>query len=105
MASAGKLWTVWTSAAPGSTNTRVSGAVARLVWTSSGVMASPAEVGGPRVIRSRSFVVKPMTVDVAVLEVGSSEDGFLVFRDAATERVTVLYKRRDGNLSLIEPEA
>jgi putative sigma-54 modulation protein len=40
-----------------------------------------------------------------VLEVGSSDDGLLVFRDAATERVNVLYRRKDGNLGLIEPEA
>jgi putative sigma-54 modulation protein len=46
-----------------------------------------------------------MTVDEAVLEVGASDDGFLVFRDAATERVNVLYRRKDGNLGLIEPEA
>jgi putative sigma-54 modulation protein len=80
-------------------------APSRAVALWSGVMASPAEAGGPRVIRSRRFVVKPMTVDEAVLEVGASEDGFLVFRDAATERVNVLYKRKDGNLGLIEPEA
>ena len=66
--------------------------------------ASRAE-GGPRVIRSRGFLAKPMTVDEAVLEVGGSDDGFLVFRDAATERVSVLYRRKDGNLGLIEPEA
>jgi len=60
---------------------------------------------GPRVIRSRRFPVKPMTLDEAALEVGSSAEGFLVFRDAATERVSVLYRRRDGNLGLIEPEA
>jgi putative sigma-54 modulation protein len=77
----------------------------RAVALWSGVMAAPAESGGPRVIRSRRFVVKPMTVDEAVLQVGGSEDGFLVFRDAATERVSVLYKMRDGNLGLIEPEA
>lgn len=59
----------------------------------------------PRVIRSRRFVVKPMTVDEAVLEVGQSREGLVVFRDATTERVTVLYKRKDGNLGLIEPEA
>jgi putative sigma-54 modulation protein len=60
---------------------------------------------GPRVIRSRRFPVKPMTLDEAALEVGSRDEGFLVFRDAATERVSVLYKRKDGNLGLIEPEA
>jgi ribosome hibernation promoting factor len=66
---------------------------------------APRTEGGPRVIRSRGFLVKPMTVDEAVLEVGGSGDGFLVFRDAATERVSVLYRRKDGNLGLIEPEA
>jgi putative sigma-54 modulation protein len=64
----------------------------------------PAEPG-PRVIRSRRFPVKPMTLDEAALEVTQSPEGFLVFRDAATERVNVLYKRKDGNLGLIEPEA
>ncbi len=78
---------------------------ATALW--SGVLAAGASSGErtPRVIRSRRFHVKPMTVDEAVLEVGSSDDGFLVFRDAATERVNVLYKRKDGNLGLIEPEA
>ena len=80
-------------------------APSRTVALWSGVMASPAEAGGPRLIRSRRFVVKPMTVDEAMLQVGGSEDGFLVFRDIATERVNVLYKRKDGNLGLIEPEA
>jgi putative sigma-54 modulation protein len=46
-----------------------------------------------------------MTVEEAALEVTSGDDGFVVFRDAATERVHVLYKRKDGNLGLIEPEA
>ena len=49
--------------------------------------------------------MKPMTVEEAALEVGASADGFLVFRDASTERVSVLYQRKDGNLGLIEPEA
>ncbi len=59
----------------------------------------------PRVIRSRGFPVKPMTLDEAALQVASTAEGFLVFRDAATERVSVLYLRKDGNLGLIEPEA
>ena len=61
--------------------------------------------GLPRIIRSRRFVPKPMTVEEAMLEVNTSDDGFLVFRDAATERMNVLYRRKDGNLGLIEPEA
>jgi putative sigma-54 modulation protein len=72
----------------------------------SGVMGLGAsDNGAQRVIRSRRFLVKPMSVDEAIREVGSSEDGLLVFRDAATSRVSVLYTRKDGNLGLIEPEA
>lgn len=58
----------------------------------------------PRVVRIRRFPAKPMTVDEAAIEVLGREDGFLVFRDARTERVSVLYRRKDGNLGLIEPE-
>ncbi len=46
-----------------------------------------------------------MTIEEAALEMGASDVGFLVFRDAATERFSVLYKRKDGNLGLIEPGA
>jgi putative sigma-54 modulation protein len=61
--------------------------------------------GGPRVIRTRRAVVKPMTLDEAALEMDGRPDGVLVFRDAASERVRVLFRRKDGNLGLIEPEA
>jgi putative sigma-54 modulation protein len=72
----------------------------------SGVMAADEGNGQrPRVIRSRRFMVKPMTVEEAVQEVEGSDEGFLVFRDAATERMNVLFRRKDGNLGLIEPEA
>jgi putative sigma-54 modulation protein len=85
---------------------RRTGARPEALW--SGVLSAsqvPGDGEGARVVRSRRFVAKPMTVDEAVLEVTSGGDGVVVFRDAATERVNVLYKRRDGNLGLIEPEA
>jgi putative sigma-54 modulation protein len=73
------------------------------VW--SGVLAPARDGdGGARVVRSRRFVAKPMTVDEAVAEVAATDDGLLVFRDADTERLNVLYRRKDGNLGLIEPE-
>ncbi len=58
----------------------------------------------PRVIRGRRFPIKPMTLDEAAQVVGSGGEGFLVFRDAATERVSLLYRRKDGKLGLVEPE-
>jgi putative sigma-54 modulation protein len=57
-----------------------------------------------RIIRARRYAVKPMSIDEAAVEVGDSADAFLVFRNAETDAVTVLFRRSDGNLGLIEPE-
>jgi putative sigma-54 modulation protein len=61
--------------------------------------------GRPRVIRTRRAAVKAMTLHEAALEMDGRPDGVLVFRDAASEQVRVLFRRKDGNLGLIEPEA
>ena len=44
---------------------------------------------------------KPMTLEEAMLEMDPSQD-YLVYRDAQTERLTVLLRRADGNFDLIE---
>jgi putative sigma-54 modulation protein len=59
---------------------------------------------GPRVIKSRRSAVKPMTLDDAMLSLSGGAQSFLVFRDAASDGVTILYRRPDGNYGLIEPE-
>lgn len=59
---------------------------------------------GPRVIRSRRSAVKPMRLDDAMLALSGSGQSFLVFRDAASNGVNILYRRPDGNYGLIEPE-
>ncbi len=61
------------------------------------------EPGGGRVIKSKSFATKPMTVEDAVQEVNGSQSNFLVFRNVESERVSVVYRRKDGNFGLIEP--
>jgi putative sigma-54 modulation protein len=61
------------------------------------------EQDAPRIIRSRRYSIKPMTPEEAVLRVEESADQFVVFRDAETERIGVIYKRKDGNYGLIEP--
>lgn len=58
-----------------------------------------------RIVRARRYEVKPMSVDEAALEVGSDQSAFVVFRNADTDTVNVLFRRPDGNLGLIEPEA
>ncbi len=43
---------------------------------------------------------KPMTLEEALLEMDNRE--YVVYRDAETDRVSVLVRRRDGNFDLIE---
>ena len=64
------------------------------------------DIGGQlRIIRQRRYAVKPMSVDEAAMEVGDGRDAFLVFRNSSTEQINVLFRRADGHLGLIEPEA
>lgn len=57
----------------------------------------------PRIINARRYSVKPMTAEEAAMTLSNETDQFLVFRDADTSRLGVLYKRKDGNYGLIEP--
>lgn len=69
------------------------------------IVDAPVEddVQGPRIVRMRRYPVKPMAIDDAALKVGETPNSFLVFRDADTEGVLVLYRRPDGALGLIDP--
>lgn len=68
-----------------------------------GVFAYQAD-DGPRVVKTKRFAVKPMAVDEAVLQMNLLGHSFFVFSNAETELVNVVYKRKDGNYGLIEPE-
>ena len=57
----------------------------------------------PRIIPARRYSVKPMTAEEAALRLSSDPQQFVVFRDADTDRIGVVYKRNDGNYGLIEP--
>jgi putative sigma-54 modulation protein len=65
---------------------------------------APAPPAEARVVRVRRAAVRPMTLDDAVREMSGREDRPLVFRDARTDGVKVLFRRGDGQLGLIEPE-
>ena len=69
-----------------------------------GVAAEPEEAEELTVVRTKKFAVKPMTVDEAALQLSSSKDEFLVFHNAENERTSVVYKRTDHHIGLIEPE-
>ncbi|HLM57917.1 MAG TPA: ribosome-associated translation inhibitor RaiA [Pyrinomonadaceae bacterium] len=64
------------------------------------VEASPRP---PRIISARRYQVKPMTAEEAAMTLAEDSNQFIVFRDSDTNRLGVLYKRKDGNFGLIEP--
>ena len=57
-----------------------------------------------RIINARRYVIKPMTAEEAVMRLDDQENQFLVFRNAESERISVIYKRKDGNFGLIQPQ-
>jgi putative sigma-54 modulation protein len=56
-----------------------------------------------QIIRTETHFFKPMTPEEAALQLEAIEKGFLVFVDAETDAVAIIYHRRDGNYGLIEP--
>ena len=65
----------------------------------------PAEMPPAPELLVRRLPLKPMSLDAAAAELGRGRDDFLVFTNASTDAVNVLYRRADGGLGLIEPVA
>ncbi|MDL2314392.1 ribosome-associated translation inhibitor RaiA [Desulfovibrio sp. OttesenSCG-928-C14] len=61
------------------------------------------EAGNRRIVGMDHFEPKPMHVDEAAMQLEQRDDEFLVFLNAETEAVNVLYKRSNGSLGLIVP--
>lgn len=57
-----------------------------------------------RIVRTKRFAIKPMSVQEAVMQMELLGHDFYVFSNAETEEVNVVYRRKDGNYGLIEPE-
>ena len=56
------------------------------------------------IIRTKKFEYTPMSPEEAIMQMNLIGHTFFVFNDAATEKTCVVYKRKDGNYGLIEPE-
>ena len=68
--------------------------------TAPGYTEPPPE---PEVIQTEKYPVKPMFVDEAILQMEMSARQFVVFLNAKTDKVNVLYRRKKGDFGLIEP--
>jgi putative sigma-54 modulation protein len=56
------------------------------------------------VIKATRYAVKPLSIDDAVQRLASGPETFVVYRNADTDAVSILYRRTDGNYGLIEPD-
>jgi putative sigma-54 modulation protein len=55
-----------------------------------------------RIVEMKKVVLKPMSLEDAIMEIDASRNRFVVYRDSSTERVNIIYVRDDGQYALIE---
>ncbi len=74
----------------------------KIIEVASSTEEHPIEVE-PKVVETEQYQVKPMFVDEAIVQLEVSDREFVVFTNAKTEKVNVLYRRKEGGYGLIEP--
>ena len=57
------------------------------------------------VVRSKNIVLKPQSVDEAILQMNLLDHRFYVFENSENDRICVVYARKDGGYGLIIPES
>ncbi len=57
-----------------------------------------------KIVKRKTVEVKPMSEEEAVLQMELLEHQFYIFKDAETNKVAVVYKRKEGNYGIIESE-
>lgn len=74
-------------------------------WESEVVSAELEEeaIGDQFVIESEEMEAKPMDPEEAAMQLFYSNQDFLVFRNSNTNKINVIYKKKNGNLGLIQP--
>lgn len=56
------------------------------------------------IVRTKSVALKPQTTEEAILQMNMLGHTFYMFRNAESEAINVVYKRRDGGYSVLEPD-
>ena len=67
-------------------------------------LLAEAEEPERRLVRSSNYSMKPMSVEEAVLQLDVKNRDVFVFRKECSEKWAVLFRRKDGNIGLVEPE-
>jgi len=68
----------------------------------SGELFSDEENGEFKIVKTKRFSVKPMSVQEAILQMNLLGHNFYVFKNEETDEMNVVYKRNDGNFAVIE---
>jgi len=70
------------------------------------VLSPPVETeeSRRRVIRSRDYSLKPMSIEEALLQFDLENKEVFLFRKLGSEKWAAIYRRKDGNYGLVEPE-
>ncbi|MBE6879494.1 MAG: ribosome-associated translation inhibitor RaiA [Ruminococcaceae bacterium] len=55
------------------------------------------------VVKHKKFLLKPMSVDEAILQMNMVGHSFFMFKNAENGEINVVYKRDDGNYAVLEP--
>lgn len=76
----------------------------RKIKQTEGEPVSSETEGQKKVIRSRNFSLKPMTIEEALLQFEASKMDVFVFRRFDSEKWATLFRRKDGHFGLVEPE-
>lgn len=67
-------------------------------------LAAEVEEDEYEVIREKKFVLRPMNIDEAILQMNLLDHKFFMFKNAETGVVNVVYKRDEGNYAVLVPE-
>ena len=79
--------------------------LARGTFSEKATATEPGEIEPDRkVVKIKRFLIKPMTETEAIAEMESLGHDFFLFLDADVKKLKLLYRRKDGNYGLIEPE-
>lgn len=60
------------------------------------------ELAEAKVVEIRKIVPEPMSIDDAIMEMETTKNRFVIYRDSSTENVNVIYRREDGKFALLD---
>lgn len=60
------------------------------------------ELPESKVVETRKVILKPMSIEDAIMEMETTKNRFVIYRDISSENVNVIYRRDDGKFALLE---